>query len=329
MFRSRTGRSRLAGIVLLASVALAACSPAGDPEPPAGPPPPTSSSPASPTPPPSPGESPTPDDGVTRVVAVGDIACAAGQEPTETTCRHGETAKVALTLEPDAVLALGDLQYENGEAENFAGSFDETWGALGDRLRPVPGNHEYRTEGASGYVDYVTERGLADPRGYDRFRLGEWTVYAVDSNCDVVDCTPQYAWLRRQLARDTRCSLMYLHHPRYSTGEHGQSPLAKRFFGMAYRSGVEMVLSAHDHHYERFSPMNNREQERPGRGTVQYVSGAGGKSHYVATGDDPGSLVSIDDEFGVLELELDRDGWSSSFHGVGGDEQDRFTSSCH
>ena len=347
MDRQHTRRSRLAGLVLL-TTALAACSP-GAPEPSAAPSRDASSSPSaseslppSPRPATRPSATPTPTPrqkpsstgkrtaaAVTRVVAVGDVACAPGEKRTETTCRQRETAEVARRLDPEAVLLLGDLQYENGEAGNFAASFDRSWGALGDRLRPVPGNHEYRTEGAAGYVDYVTGRGLGEPRGYDRFRVGSWTAYAVNSNCDVIDCGPQYRWLRRQLARDTRCSLMYMHHPRYSTGEHGPSPLARRFFALASRSGVEMVLSAHDHDYERFRPMDNRERERPDSGTVQYVSGAGGKSHYVTTGDDPGSEVSIDDEFGVLELELRRDGWSSSFHGVDGDEQDPYSSTCH
>ncbi len=103
--------------------------------------------------------------------------------------------------------------------------------------------------------------------------------------------------------------------------------MAEPFFAAAYAAGVEMVISGHDHHYERFAPMDDDGRPRAG-GTVQYVSGAGGKSHYVATGDAPGSTAVVDDEFGVLQLDLADRGWSSVFVGVEG-ATDRYSARCH
>src|SRR3712207_8762215 len=47
-----------------------------------------------------------------EVVAIGDIACAPGSRVTTTTCRQGRTARLTKRIDPKAVLALGDLQYE-------------------------------------------------------------------------------------------------------------------------------------------------------------------------------------------------------------------------
>jgi hypothetical protein len=57
-----------------------------------------------------------------------------------------------LAVQPEAtVLALGDLAYTKGTAAEFANCYGPTWGRFKDRTRPVPGNHEYGTAGASGY----------------------------------------------------------------------------------------------------------------------------------------------------------------------------------
>ena len=53
-----------------------------------------------------------------------------------------------------AVLALGDIQYEDGAGADFDLSYDPAWGRVKAITRPVPGNHEYHTPGAAGYYDY-------------------------------------------------------------------------------------------------------------------------------------------------------------------------------
>lgn len=51
------------------------------------------------------------------------------------------------------VFAAGDLAYPDGSKENFE-CFDKTWGRAKSRTRPAPGNHEFRSSGASPYFDY-------------------------------------------------------------------------------------------------------------------------------------------------------------------------------
>ena len=78
------------------------------------------------------------------VVAVGDIACAPGD--TGNNCEQALTASLASAQHPDAVLPLGDNQYNSGLLSEYtgAGAYNATWGVLQfHRAYPTPGNHEY------------------------------------------------------------------------------------------------------------------------------------------------------------------------------------------
>src|SRR4051794_26791807 len=79
--------------------------------------------------------------GAVTVVAAGDIACAAGGVPRLKSCRQADTAALTRRLHPDAVLALGDLQYDLGTLRDFRLSYDLTWGTFKDITSPIPGNH--------------------------------------------------------------------------------------------------------------------------------------------------------------------------------------------
>src|SRR3954451_282940 len=95
--------------------------------------------------------------------AAGDIACGlrADGEARDTSaevCHQGMTAGLLLTGHYDAVLPLGDTQYNCGGAAGFQRSYDPTWGRLKAISRPVIGNHEYgsycQDDDPSAYFDY-------------------------------------------------------------------------------------------------------------------------------------------------------------------------------
>ncbi len=261
------------------------------------------------------------------VVAVGDIACLPGQARTTTRCRQADTAALTRRLDPDAVLALGDLQYEDGRLSDFRQSYDDSWGRLKRRTHPLPGNHEYNTRGAAGYYRYFARRQPGAP-GYYLRTLGAWKVYLLNSNCSKIDCRREHRWLRRALdANPGQCSLFALHHPRYSSGEHGSQAGMRRFFAIADNHGVEMILSGHDHHYERFARMDADGQLRK-RGVIQFVSGAGGKSHYSVTGRARGSRFVDDDTYGVLRLTLAPRSYGWAYTTVAGATPDTGSRSC-
>lgn len=259
------------------------------------------------------------------IAAAGDIACppdadGLSREEREQPrpCREHVTADLVASLAPDAVLALGDLQYPNGSLERFRNGYDHTWGRFKDITYPVPGNHEYGTSGAKGYFDYFGAAAGDRDAGYYSYELGEWHVVALNSECERIGgCgggSPQEIWLRADLAaHPATCTLAYLHRPRFSSGTHGSNSDYDAFWRALYDAGVDVVLTGHDHDYERFAPLS------PGgsvdeRGVRQFVVGTGGNSHYrIRTPAANGSESRIQGVYGVLGMTLRPDGYDWRF----------------
>ena len=224
--------------------------------------------------------------GVT-VVAAGDIACAPSLACTD-------TSRLVESLEPDAVLTLGDIQYERGELENFKAVYDKTWGRFKAKTYPSPGNHEYSTPRAAGYFAYF------DVEPWYSVDIGGWHAISLNSNCrSIGGChagSPQEKWLRADLAaHPAKCTLAFWHHPRWSSGYHGSDAGYDALWSALADAGADVVLSGHDHNYERFAP---------DRGIRQFVAGTGGRSLYPVLGREVGSEVVNDDTYGVLKLTL-------------------------
>ena len=264
------------------------------------------------------------------VVATADIACEPPYETGPDRCRHAETAKLAERLRPDAVLLAGDIQYQEGTRSEFRRSFDPTWGQISSPLRPVPGNHEYRTPGALGYFDYFESQSGWRPPPWYGFEAGSWRVLALNSNCEEgrADCVEQERWLRANLrAEPHRCTLAFWHHPRYSSGFHGSDQRTTPFWRPLHEAGAEAVVSGHDHHYERFAPQD-ADGQRDESGLRQFVVGTGGSSPSTIRAPAPHSLRRQNAHFGVLVLKLYEDAYSWRFVALGGRTLDYGNASC-
>ena len=251
------------------------------------------------------------------LAAAGDIACAAADPVTATTCRQEGTARTLEALRPDVVATLGDNQYPNGELASFQASFDRTWGRLKAAIRPSPGNHEYYTSGAAGYFDYFGAAAGDRSKGYYSYDLGAWHVIALNSNCGAVPCgagSQQLAWLQADLARNPRaCVLAYWHHPRFSSGSHGDAAAMQPIWQTLADAGADVVLAGHDHNYERFSPLNAAGAVDHARGMREFVVGTGGKSRRPTGSPRAGSEVRDSSSFGVLALTLGPTGYAWRF----------------
>lgn len=257
--------------------------------------------------------------GSAKVVAVGDIACPPGSTVTKRTCRQAKTAAAALSLAPDRVIALGDEQYQKGRYRAFTHSYAKSWGKLLSITWPVVGNHEYYTSGAAGYYRYFAQRQPGAP-GYYVQVLNGWRLYFLNSNCGEIDCAAERVWLTRDMdahspasASNPTCSLIAMHHPRFSSGgEHGSSRAMKPFWDIAYAHGADVALAGHDHDQERFEPMTPAGALDPAHGIQEFVSGGGGRSLYPKGTPVPGSAY-FRSGFGVLELTLQPGAYSWRF----------------
>lgn len=232
-------------------------------------------------------------------------------------------AKTAALVRPEDALALtlGDNAYDSGTPEEFASCFDPTWGAFKPRIRPAIGNHDTYTPDAAGYFGYFGAQAGPDRRGYYSFDHGGWHFIALNSSGDVSARSAQYEWLVADLAssRGTPCTIAYWHYPLFNSGDrHGVSPEMKPFFQALYDAGVEIVLSGHEHVYERFAPQTADGVADPVRGVRQFVVGTGG--HVLDTFGPPmaNSEVRVGGSWGILRLTLGNGTYSWQFMPAGG-----------
>ena len=270
------------------------------------------------------------------IAAAGDIACDPanasfnGGDGTATACRQRWTAP--LLAGADAVLTLGDLQYEVGAPAAFAQSYHPSWGQYRSTTYPAPGNHEYGTPGAAGYFDYFGAAAGDPAKGYYSFDLGTWHLVALNSECYAVGgCGPgstQESWLRADLAATTQpCILAYWHKPRFTSSAHGTEAEYDGFWRALYSAGADVVLNGHEHNYERFAPQDP--DRRPtAAGIREFVVGTGGRNHEAFTSLQPNSEVRMDTVFGVLKLTLGGTGYDWEFVAEGGSTLDSGSSSC-
>lgn len=266
-------------------------------------------------------------------MAAGDIACKPGTAVTATTCRHGYTSDL-LVNEPGLtrVLALGDHQYEDGLLSEFTGvgAYDATWGRLKAITSPVPGNHEYHTPGASGYFDYFGAAAGERGKGYYGFDLGSWHLIALNSEISHTASSAQVQWLKSDLAATTKpCILAYWHKPRFSSGYHGSSASRQPLWDALYAAHADVVLNAHDHHYERFAPQSPT-GKADANGIREFIVGTGGSAHYKLNATQPNSEVRDKTAFGALRLTLRADGYDWRFvPAAGATFTDSGTGVCH
>jgi acid phosphatase type 7 len=292
------------------------------------------------------------------LAAAGDIACRPELVESATACRQARTADLVGTLAPDAVAVLGDNQYEHGELANFMAVFDPSWGRFMDITHPAVGNHEYEgdpeRDEAPGYFSYFGAAAGDPLKGYYRWGLGGWTLFALNSgainwtrttggnpslpdDCWPVSCaagSAQEQWLRTELAAlpDDACVIAYWHHPRFSSGFGGANqphPETGPLFEALYEHGAELLLTGHSHNYERLEPVTP-DGLPDATGLTQFVVGTGGRNLHSDTGPQLSiSEVLRTELFGVLQLTLKPGAYTARFVSEAGLTIDESSGTCH
>jgi 3',5'-cyclic AMP phosphodiesterase CpdA len=189
-----------------------------------------------------------------RIIAFGDFGVGGqAQRSFGSAVRRFEARNPA-----DLILTLGDNDYTESPS-----AFHANWEASFGWARSVAGvlgNHDVRVEGGRYEFD---ELGM--PRRYYRRALGPVELYLLDSNS--VDAA-QTAWLSQALRRSKAgWKLAVFHHPAFTCGTYSANPaVIAHWVPLFERYHVRVVLSGHDHNYQRFAP----------REGVRYVVHGGG-----------------------------------------------------
>lgn len=260
------------------------------------------------------------------IVAVGDIACSGSQRASgDYDCADIQVAETARQQNPDFVFALGDIQYNSHQVENFQKNFAMYWADMLSITKPVPGNHEYAMGGAKGYYSVWTDYPAP---GYYSFDLNEdWRVVAINTNdnCSDVEChenSEQYRWAESVLSDSTgKCVIAIGHHPRYSSGNHGSNKSVSDIYDLFAKNNVQVYLAGHDHHYERI--------DAP---VPQFVVGTGGKSlrslEQPVSGPNVSQVFATADHHGVLVVEISGLTMTAKFVNIDGQVLDTYTQNC-
>jgi hypothetical protein len=268
---------------------------------------------------------PGPND-VAVLVGAGDIAV----------CGAGGSMATGRLLDglPGTVFVAGDIAYPDGTAEQFQDCYEPAWGRHKDRTRPAPGNHEYGAPGAAPYFAYFGANAGPAGRGYYTYRKGTWQVFSLNSNTESGDRRAQVDWLERELGASgaSQCSIAYFHHPLFSSGSHGvvpPMPVVADVWRALYSAGADVIISAHEHFYERFAPQTADGMPDPQFGIRQFIVGTGG-----APLSQPVRRVAnsemVSSTFGVLRLTLDTQSYRWEFlSSEGGAILDAGTGTCH
>jgi acid phosphatase type 7 len=232
----------------------------------------------------------------------------------------------------NSVLTLGDSTYPNGTAQEFVDCYTPTWGRFRDLTWPSPGNHDYNTPLAANYYDYFAERAGPARRGYYSVDIAGWHIISLNSNIDADINSAQITWLRQDLAASPHlCTIAYWHHPVYTSGIRGNSPQMKTAWNILYQAGADIILAAHDHHYERFAPQDAEGNIDTARGMREFLVGTGGAtlSPIMATPNHHSEAQDIGN-YGILRLDLMAGQYAWQFISVSGpSNRDSGTGVCH
>jgi hypothetical protein len=267
------------------------------------------------------------------LVGAGDIASCKSKHLDEATAR-------LLDRTFGSVFTLGDNAYEHGNTATFRDCYGPSWGRHRGRTRPTAGNHDYHPLGALGYFGYFGAAAGDPNRGYYSYDLGGWHVVALNTECEAVGgCgadSPQGQWLRADLAANPRaCTLAYWHRALFSSSvrrwssqpvrsawealyEAGADLLrpfvpgrmrhsntsVRPFWRFLYEAGTDVVVSSHEHLYERFAPQDPQGRPDPEHGIREFVVGTGGAPLYALGPPRPNDEVRNDQTHGVLKLTL-------------------------
>ena len=169
------------------------------------------------------------------------------------------------------VLFSGDIMAVADEASLQSNQFEAKYPSTREMMRTLPminamGNHD-GTKLFTKYFPYPFKGNY-----YWSFDYGPVHVALVDQYADVSDASPQWLWLKQDLAASTQpWKFILLHEPGWSAGTHPNNEIVQNIIQkIAVNTGVSVIFAGHNHYYARAEV----------DGVVHITTGGGGAPLY-------------------------------------------------
>ena len=278
--------------------------------------------------------------GAAVFIGAGDIGVCGARGDEETAALVDSVIKADSAVHVESVVfTVGDNAYPAGLDRDFVRCFAPSWGDPKKRImkliRPAIGNHDYQSQRGSAYYCYFGARAGPALKGYYSYDIGAWHAVVLNSEIAAVGTREardeQETWLRNDLRDHSKpCTLAYFHRPLYSSGAHGTSPLMRSIWKILADGGADLVINGHEHHYERFLPMNAAGVLDTLNGMAEIIVGTGGGGLTgIRSRPAPNSAVRIQGHWGALIATLGSGEYRTSFIDTSGEVWDAAGGKCH
>lgn len=240
-------------------------------------------------------------------------------------------ADMVKSWNPDFIVSAGDNNYSEGKLTTAISNITHYYGdyiynydapeefqckgkAFEEQLNrffPTPGNHDANNQdGLTPYYNFFT---LPNNEVYYKVRWGPVTLYSI--NTTITNLTEQVNWLRNEVSTSaTPFNIVFLHHPPFSAGPHGNNSYTQIPFN---DMNMDVVFSGHDHIYQRLV--------KDGEEDVSYiVNGLGGKNVTDCNLDNLGpgvtNLCCYGEDYGAVKVIATYSELKLAFYRVGAPE---------
>ena len=224
--------------------------------------------------------------------AVGDIIYHQALQSADLTAQLAE--HLLNSVPGSLLLGLGDMCNDDGRPECYDRFEQSGWGKLRDRIRAVPGNHDYEHARATGsfpeFFRYFVPADIPE-RGYSALSAAGWRILLLNSEIMAKDprhqLSPagraQLAWMEKELQQHAHraCVMTVYHRPPFTSGRHGGangalSSWTDPLFHLSYRWGVDLSLAGHEHFFASLPALTPAGVVDRSFGVPSLIGGTGG-----------------------------------------------------
>ena len=270
-------------------------------------------------------------------VAAGDWGCGSKAQ---------DTVRNMQVKNPELVLALGDLSFQKG-----ADCWINLIKPLEQKLKIILGDHDIDENNLTRYNQYLDYFNMTEPYYSFDYRKVHFLGMATAKN-DIIpydNSSLQFKFIEEDLKKaqnnkDINWIIVYTFRTLYSsnTMHPGTDELRNNYHPLFDKYGVDLVLQAHNHNYQRTFPLkynqllptdpvasdkNTKDYDAGDVGPIFLTVGTAGRDLYNFTGQKP-FIVSQFERHGFLNVEINDDGknlTATFYENREGKSKDQFT----